>query len=797
MASFEPGRLFIPDKLPLFRQHPLLPVALALIVGMVLGHISHLPWGVWAGLAAIGLAISRRWDGCLLVAVLALGGWLSPDYRQSDQLPELNPSRQYLVRGVVKDAQYREDRTQITVHFLVGLPDSLHLKRGIWRIYNGRELPITEDEGFLPGDTLSLQCRLDWPGGRRNPNGFNYRYYLWARGVDVLIKEPVTVLAVGPRQGFHLGRALALLRQRIAGRMETWLGQPQAGLAMGLLLGDKSGIDDDFRSRITALGVGHILAVSGLHVGYVLLVLMSLAGLVPIRRENRVLIVGAGLLGYVFLTGAPPSVVRASIMAFLYAWGRSLERRPGVWNLLGAAAIISLLINPRSLFTASFQLSFAAVAGILHIYPRLRTWIGGTQAGEWIYRWRPLRYTLDLFLVGLGAQVGILPVTLAVFHTTSLYVLLANLVVIPLAGLAVIGELVALLAAVVWEGLGAVFANAVWLSLTLMQGAVNLLSRLPHPQLVVGHPGSAALVALVAGIIVFPYLFQPGRPRYRLRLSAAVLAVANLLVWQSALAGRCLQVTVLDVGQGDAIHLALPDGRHVLVDAGMRNPRFDQGERVVAPYLRGRGVSSLDAAVISHPQADHMGGLLYLLEHVRVGEIWDTPNRHSSRLYGRLKGIADSLGVPIRCLTAGQVLQLGTVDVFVLSPDSLQLAIVRDVNDASLVLKVRYGGTSMLFMGDAGRMAELHLLAYGDFLQADWLKVGHHGSRTASTTAFLKACRPAGVVVSVGEGNVYRHPSEEVMARLHEATRVVHRTDRDGALVLRSDGKKWRVVDWR
>jgi len=262
-----------------------------------LGHISHLPWGIWAGLAAIGLAISRRWDVCLLVVVLALGGWLSPDYRRSDQLPELNPSRQYLLQGVVKDAQYSEDRTQITVHFLAGLPDSLHLKRGIWRIYNGRELPLTEDEGFLPGDTLSLQCQLDWPGGRRNPNGFNYRYYLWARGVDVLIEEPVTVLTTSPRQGFHLGRALALLRQRIAGRMEVWRGQPQAGLAMGLLLGDKSGIDDDFRSRINALGVGHLLAVSGLHVGYVVLVLMSLAGLVPIRRRNRVLIVGAGLLG--------------------------------------------------------------------------------------------------------------------------------------------------------------------------------------------------------------------------------------------------------------------------------------------------------------------------------------------------------------------------------------------------------------------------------------------------------------------------------------------------------------------
>ncbi len=744
-----------------------------------------------------GIAVSRCWDGALLVAVLALGGWLAPDYRQSDQLPDLDPSQPYLLQGVVKEARYREDRTDITVHFLAGPPDSLHIRRGLWHIYDGQELPAAGDETLLPGDTLTLRCRLEWPAGRRNPNGFDYRYYLWARGVDVLIKEPVAVLAASQRRGFHLGRAMTLLRWRISAQLDRWLGGPQSGLAVGLLLGDKSGIDDDFRSRINALGVGHILAVSGLHVGYVVVVLMSLAGLFPIRRGSMVIIVGAGLLGYVLLTGAPPSVVRASIMAFLYAWGRSLERRPGAWNLLGAAAVISLLIHPRSLFSASFQLSFAAVAGILHVYPLLRAWISATPTGEWIYRRRPLRYTLDLFLVGLGAQLGTLPVILSVFHTTSVYVLLANLAVIPLAGMAVIGELLAVLVATLWEGLGAVFANAAWLFLTGIQLSVNLLSRLPHPQLIVGHPGPVTLAVLVAGIIAFPYLFRPGRPRCRLRLVAAVLLVAGLLVWHSVLARRELRLTVLDVGQGDAIHLALPDGRHVLVDAGMRNPWYDRGEQVVAPYLRGRGVGRLDAAVISHPQADHMGGLVYLLEHMPVAEIWDTSNRHSSQLYGRLKGLADSLGVPVRRLTSGEVVQLGAVDVFVLSPDTLQLAHARNMNDASLVLKVRYGDTSLLLMGDAERIVELRLLAYGDFLQSDWLKAGHHGAGTSSTPAFLKACRPAGAVVSVGEGNPFRHPSAEVMTRLQETARVVHRTDRDGALVLRSDGRRWRVVDWR
>ena len=196
---------------------------------MVLGHVSHLPWGLWAGLAVIGVAMSRRWDGALLVAVLALGGWLAPERSRPDELPDLGSSRQYHIRGVVRDVQYREDRTQITVDFLDYWPDSLKIKRGLWRIYDSHELLITENDALLPGDTLTLQCRLEWPAGRHNPNGFDYRYYLWARGVDVLIKEPVVVLAVEPRRGFHLGRVIALLTIKAALMMTSAAGLPPWG----------------------------------------------------------------------------------------------------------------------------------------------------------------------------------------------------------------------------------------------------------------------------------------------------------------------------------------------------------------------------------------------------------------------------------------------------------------------------------------------------------------------------------------------------------------------------------------
>jgi competence protein ComEC len=615
--------------------------------------------------------------------------------------------------------------------------------------------------------------------------------------VDILITDPVTMVSLKAKEDLYLPRVMAQLRQDIRIRLEAWLGQPQTGLAVGLLLGDKTGLDEELRERIHSLGIGHILAVSGLHVGFVLVILMTLGRLLPAPGGIRIILIGLGLACYVLLTGASPSVVRASIMAFLYAWGRSIERRPSGWNLLAAAAIISLIINPRSLFTASFQLSFMAVAGILYLYPGLRSWVTGTRFGEWAYQRKPLRYICDLFLVGLGAQAGILPVMVSVFHTLSVYVLLANLAVIPLAGLVVISGLVSLSVSALWTGLAEVLANATWFFVMLIQGMVDLSAGLPYLQIITGRPGVSAIVGVIVVISLFPYLIKPGWPRVRLRLLAAMLILANAIVWSSGLRARDLTVTVLDVGQGDAIHVALPDGRHLLIDAGIRTPQFDQGKRVVRPYLRGRGVRRLHAAVISHPQADHLGGLSYIIEHVPVGELWDTPNPHVSALYRSFKAIADSVGIPVRPLSSGDVISMGGIELFVLSPDEFLLETHYKANNASLVIKLQYGRTSMLFMGDVEKSVETRLLTYGEFLSVDWLKVGHHGSGTSSSAAFLEACHPYGAVISVREGNVFKHPSEEVLARLKSATQVVHRTDRDGALVMRSDGEKWQTVDWK
>jgi competence protein ComEC len=732
----------------------------------------------------------------LLLSIMALGGWWAPNTGNDTQFNSEILARERVIESVIREADYSEERVQLTLEFLKTTPDSLPILRGLWRIYSPVTLPKGAEEILLPGDTLVVLCTLERPARQRNPNGFDYRHYLWTRDIQILLDEPVTVLEVRPQRGFHPTRALTVARKRIAVQIEAWLGRPQSGLATGLLLGDKRGIDDELRSKINALGIGHILAVSGLHVGYVALVLLFLARLLRTPRHANVLIVGLGLLGYVLLTGAPASVVRASIMAVLFTWGQSLERRASGWNLLGAAAIISLLIDPRGLYTVSFQLSFSAVAGILYIYPPLRAAVQRTTAGEWIYSHRAAQYTIDLFLVGLGAQMGVLPVILLVFHAISMWVLAANLIVVPLAGLALICLILALLVWGVWGALATIVAQAAWLFITLIQLSVEGFTRLPWLQFITGKPEPWELIVIFCSILGFPLLFRPGYTRRRVRLLVFSLLIANVLVWKSATARRELEITFLDVGQGDAVHLALPDGRQMLLDAGMWTPQFDYGERVVFPYLRSEGIRHLDGAIISHPQGDHMGGFLYILDHMPIDEIWDTPNKHMSVLYSRLQDRLTSLGTPVRRLKAGQIIRERGVDLYVLSPDIAQLS-TGNVNDGSLVIKLVYGATSVLLMGDTEATVEGRLLVYGDFLQTDWLKVGHHGSATSTSSAMLEKCQPQGALISVGRNNIYKHPSEEVIGRLENICPQIHRTDLDGALVLTSDGRTWKITDWR
>jgi competence protein ComEC len=439
-------------------------------------------------------------------------------------------------------------------------------------------------------------------------------------------------------------------------------------------------------------------------------------------------------------------------MAVLVLAASLVDREASVTNSLALAAIVILAVRPGDLLDPGFQLSFAATAGIVAA-PLPRGWLTGALG------------------VSLAAQLAVAPITLTHFNQLSVIGVVANLVVVPLAAGATILGLIGVATCALPDWVATPAFGAVWPLLLVLRGAVAVAAAVPGAVLHLPAPGPAAIGCYVAGLVA-ALLAWHRRSRAsdgRVMATAAglLLAVAVALWAWPILAPRpaTLRVTVLDVGQGDAIVIEAPDGRAMAVDAGAGGPwRVDVGERVVAPFLWSRGILRLAAAVVTHPDADHAGGMAAVRRLVAVGETWDarTPRPFGGAWITPLAAVTDSARV----------------------------------NDHAVVLRVELGLASILLASDIEAAAERALVDDAVPLAATVLKVGHHGAATSSTAPFLAAVRPTLAVISVGARNAYGHPDAGTLARLAATGARVHRTDRHGAVLLETDGRTLTVTRW-
>ncbi|HEY3186547.1 MAG TPA: DNA internalization-related competence protein ComEC/Rec2, partial [Solirubrobacteraceae bacterium] len=543
---------------------------------------------------------------------------------------------------------------------------------------------------------------------------------------------------------------------------------PVSGALLGgLLLGTRGELPRETLEDFRRAGVYHILAVSGFNVA--LLASATFTALVLVRVPRR-MAAGAAMtvvLGFACVAGPEPSVIRAAIMGVLVLGALVLDREASVVNSLALAGIAILAIRPGDLADPGFQLSFAATLGIV-----LAPLPAGTIAAS--------------IGVSLAAQLAVLPITLSHFNQVSTIGILANLAVVPLAAVATVLGLVAVLAAAVSDAVAAPFFEALWPVLLLLRAIVRLAAAMPGALVHLPAPHWTA-VATYAGALGLGLLAWRMREARR-ALARAVGAVALLLLlvacvielWPIVRSGDGrLRVAILDVGQGDAIVIESPDRRAFLIDAGSGGPRrLDAGERVVAPYLWNRGFLRLAGIVTTHADVDHAGGMTAIRRLFRVDEdLSAAPN-----------GARRSLG--------GVLLTIRTAD----EPGTSR---VLTKNDAARVVTLEYVSASFLLASDIGAAAERVLAdhggvlaARGDGLRATVLKVAHHGSRHSSSDEFLGVVQPAIAVISVGARNAYGHPDADTIRRLERAGARVYRTDRDGAVILETDGRTLEVTRW-
>ena len=784
----------------LVSPRPMVVLTLIFILGILIENWLQL--GLWGYLffipiiAGIAHFVESTFYKILLLFLLLLVGGARQSAHQSQSLQSLSrhpthPDSVYQVSAIVVEVgETRRGTPKYTLApYWIDEAD----------IDQGKIILYSKDLDSIPeiGDTLNAMMTVFQPRGKRNPNEFDYRGFLAANGVyrEAFIQDPESVVLRGSQQ-IHLSKLLFALKQNINSYLHEYLTPKTAGIISALLLGERGEVDEETRANFANTGVIHVLAVSGLHVGYVTLILMTLVGLVRLPHNFQIILVAIGLGFYVMLTGGAASVMRASIMASLILIATILERKSDIFNILATAAFIILLIDPSQVFGIGFQLSFSAVLSIVLLFPVFKSYVPEIGMKNHPILKKLILNVTDLFLVSLAAQLGTLAITIYYFHKIPIISLLANLLVVPLIGLIVAtGMCILLLGSFI-----PLFANC-WAAfletiISFMLSFVAYCAGFDWAYLSTRWIDGFEVLLLLGAIFSMAGL----KPKRLMKVWIILLLIwIELSVWKGLLSPKNLEVTMLDVGQGDAVVVHKPQGRTMVIDAGLKFGGKDMGKDVIIPYLQQRNWNAIDLLVLTHPHNDHIGGAQYLLENLPVKRVLMQDVDYDSYTYTSLLALLDSLRIPIQSAFTGRVdSSMAPAYLRVTGPklfdDSSQPP---NINDVSIVFQLFYGETSMLFTGDAEHHVEEDQLHLGHLLHSDILKAPHHGSKTSSSVAYLDLVRPSIGLMSMGTGNKFKHPAPITLQHYEQRDIGVHRTDLEGAIHYVSDGKRWTYVDWR
>ncbi len=587
-------------------------------------------------------------------------------------------------------------------------------------------------------------------------------------------------------------RAHPLLTLR--GRTErqiTRLFPRNAALADALLLGRRETLDRDLADRFAQSGLVHLLAISGTHVALIGAVLLLLARAARLRRDHAVAATVILVAIYLAVIGAPPSAVRSGIMMALALAATVLQRPSAPLAPVAAAALAIVALQPMAALDIGFQLSFAGVLGLILLRPAMLRRIPPAWRKGW---WR--RPLAESLVTSLAAFVFTAPVVVHHFGQVAPVSIVANLPAVPLTSLALVGTGAALAAHPIVPPLGRLFAEGASVMLDLVQRVVDAAAALPGGHAAVARPQWGVWAAAALAFLLAMEWGAALRDRVRWAAGTGAACAAFLIVPAAAAEGG-LEMAFLDVGQGDAVAIRTPAGRWLLVDAGPADDRYDAGEKRILPYLRARGATRVEAMILTHPHADHIGGAGAVLRGLPVGRVVEPGLPFGTPLYRDLLRETEERGVPWSAARRDRSLRIDGVELLFLWPTPSSLDSPADANDISAVVLLRYGAFTALLTGDAPSEVEAQLVArYGDALRAGVLKVGHHGSRTATSDPFLRAVQPELAVISCGVRNRYRHPAPEALDRLARRGVAVARTDLEGTVVVRVEpgGAFWERV---
>ncbi len=621
------------------------------------------------------------------------------------------------------------------------------------------------------GDSLYIEGEFKQPEEARNYKGYNYKQYLKTKKIIGTVElEKAKILKSSNGSFIHN------IQKYIKDTRNGTLTDEEGNLLLAILLGDKDKLSEDIQESFKTSNLSHMLAVSGAHVSYIILGLTYVLQNSIIGKKNGKIVCIFFLLVFMAITNFTPSVTRACIMAVLTLFSGIIYRKSDVYTNISVAALITLIFNPYSLLDLGFQLSYGGTIGIIIFIKRIQEKKSNSKV---------INYIKQMALVSIYANIIIIPIMMYHFNTVSFTFIISNIMASPILGIIVITGFLFIIASITVKPLTRLIAIFIKPILSILIKISQICSKLPFSNILVVTPYMFNVISYYAIIL---YCIK-SKKNNKCKIIICLLIVLILINFIIYIFPQKLRIFFIDVGQGDSTLIITPDKKTVLIDGG-GSDSFDVGEKVLLPYLLDRRILKIDYVLISHFDTDHCGGILTIMEKVKVKNIIISEQAEHSENYERFKKLMIHKKIRLIEVKKWDKIKIGRYSEFKILFPTSRLLSENPLNNNSIVAQFNYNNFKMLFTGDIEKLAEQQILkAEKAEIRADILKVAHHGSKTSSIPEFIKAVKPKIALIGVGKNNTFGHPNQQTIKNLENIKCRIYRTDLQGEIIIKIDQK--------
>jgi competence protein ComEC len=620
---------------------------------------------------------------------------------------------------------------------------------------------------------ISCDLILSEPPVKLNPGGFSYKNYLKKKHIYFQSWEIKNIKLI--RQKFSAKSYLIKIKIKIIEVIDRLFSKRLKKFLNAILLGEKAGLDYETELLLREAGASHLLALSGLHAGIIILSLKLICSRVIVNRKISLILISLTSLFYVIFVGASVSIIRASFLTLIFLWSKAFYRDGDFINILSLTLIINLLINPYSLFTVSLQLSYLIVLSIYLLTDFLN------------------KIFPNIISISLSAQLGAFAISAYYFNKYAYIGIITNLWLIPLIAILLPFSFFIIILAITFPPAAVIMVPLLEFAFYIMFKGLELMSFIQGDMLVLAEPNIIYVILYYIILFSIPYLFKKriillkAKKYKKLQYISAVLFVIIFSLFFLKFNSGLLEVNFLAVGQGDGIYIKFPNNENMLIDTGPPGNNGRQVEHNIISFLNYKGVKKIDYLIITHFDSDHSGGLKHLLERKKVKNILISEHKEEP-LINYLENAAESKKhIELFYISEQNNFKIEECYLNFLNPPKNK--VFKDKNENSIVFNLGYGKYTFLFTGDLSKEGENRILDKNKINNINVLKLGHHGSRTSTGNRLLDECRPDLAVISVGKNN-YGHPAGEVLDKLKQRNIRFLRTDKNGAVIIRTDGNK-------